>query len=99
MEPALMLSPRDGTVPSHELSPVLRPITDGLVDLDGVSTATVWLRTSARDPRLRIGAAAGPFDAHEWEFVRHTLDRRQPFVLGGITAVFPLAARDELVGT
>jgi formate hydrogenlyase transcriptional activator len=118
MEPALMLSPRDGTVPSHELSPVLRPITEGLVDLAGVSTAAVWLRTSAdrcprcrtarsaRDLRLHIGATAGPFDAHDcahalsnqWEFVRSALDRRQPFLLGGATAVFPLLAHEELLG-
>jgi formate hydrogenlyase transcriptional activator len=94
MEPALVLAP---STPSHELGPVLRPITDGLVDLDGVSTAAVWLRT-ARDRRLVLGATAGPFDPRDWGFVHDALDRRQPFLLGAVTAVFPLLARDELMG-
>jgi formate hydrogenlyase transcriptional activator len=100
MEPALMLSRRtlSEAAPSHELNPLLRPITDGLVDLAGVSTAAVWLRTSARDPRLHVGATAGAFDAHDWSFVHTALDTRQPYLLGGVTAVFPLVARDELVG-
>jgi formate hydrogenlyase transcriptional activator len=100
MEPALMLSPRPlgDAAPSHELNPLLRSITDALVDLAGVSAAAVWLRISARDPRLHVGATAGAFDAHDWAFVHKALDTRQPYLLGGVTAVFPLVARDELVG-
>ena len=98
MEPALKLSRRGDAARSHELSPVLQPITDGLVDLADVSTATVWLRTSAHDARLCIASIAGPFDPLDWDFVANIHDRRQPFLLGGVTAVFPLVAHDELVG-
>ena len=95
MEPALQLSPARGAAPSHELSPVLRPITDGLVDLSGVSTAAIWVGPS---PRLILGATAGPFDPHEWEFVRNAADIRQPISLGGLTVLLPLVVRDQVLG-
>jgi formate hydrogenlyase transcriptional activator len=92
MEPALVLAPR---TPRHELGPVLRPITDGLVDLAGVSTAAVWLRTSPRERGLVLGATAGPFDPGDWELVG---DAIQPYLLGDVAAVFPLLVRGELMG-
>src|SRR5258708_3637281 len=101
MEPALSL-PHQYSIRSstHDLGPVLRPITDGLAELDGVTTAAIWLRSSADGSRLHIGATSGPFVARadEWEFVRGALESRRSFLLGGVTAVFPLMARDEVMG-
>jgi formate hydrogenlyase transcriptional activator len=78
MGSALSLRPQHSTrASSHDLEPVLRPITDGLAALSGVSTAAIWLSTSAdrcprcktidvpRDPHLHIGATAGAFADHD----------------------------------